>query len=91
MITAFFAAGDLDPRLRPLELKSKARAHLYCAQLHARGGRYRAAASNIAQAHRLFPGTALQWHTWRSVANALLSRPAYHLVWWLRKITGAKA
>jgi glycosyltransferase involved in cell wall biosynthesis len=91
VITAFFAAGDLDPRLRPLELKSKARAHLYCAQLHARAGRYRAAASNIAQAHQLFPGTALQWHTWRSVANALLSRPSYHLVWWLRKITGAKA
>jgi len=91
VIAAFFAAADIDRRLLPLEPRSKARAHLYCAQLHARAGRYRAAALNIAQAHRLFPGTALQWHTWRSVANALFSRPAHHLIWWLRKITGAKA
>jgi glycosyltransferase involved in cell wall biosynthesis len=91
VISAFFAANDLDPRLLQLESRSKARAHLYCAQLHARAGRYRAAASNIVQAHRWFPGITLQWHTWRAVANALLSRPAHQLIWRLRKIIGAKA
>lgn len=91
VISAFFAQPDIAPRLRQLLPRSMARAHLYCAQLHARAGRYREAARNIVRAHRLFPGTALQPHTWRSVINAFLNRPVHRLIWWLRKMTGTKA
>ena len=90
VISAFFAAPSLDPRLGALRPRAMARAHIYCAQLHLRAGRYRAAFANIATAHRLFPATLVQPETWRSAANALFSRPAHCLLWWLRKIGDAK-
>ncbi len=91
VISAYFATPGLDPGLAALRPRAMARAHLYCAQLHARAGRYRAALSNIAIAHRLFPATLVQPETWRSVSNALFGRAGHRLIWWLRKISGAKA
>lgn len=91
VISAFFATPGLDPGIAALRPQSLARAHLYCAQLHARAGRYGAAVSNTVTAQKLFPGTILQPGTWRSVANGLLSRPAHRLSWWLRKIGSPRA
>lgn len=91
VIADFFSTPGLAARLVSLKPRSMARAHLYSAQLHGRAGRYRAAFSNIALAQNLYPGTLLQWQTWRSVANALLSRPLHHLLWRLRNIAGTKA
>ncbi len=91
VITEFFAAPGVDPGLSRLKPKSMARAHLYCAQLHGRAGRYHTALSNILRAQRLYPRTLLQWQTWRSGANALFSRPLHHLLWRLRNNTRAKA
>ena len=42
-------------------------------------------------AHCLFPATLVLPETWRSVANALFSRTAHRLIWWLRRIGGARA
>lgn len=91
VISDFFSVAGTDNRLAPLELKSMARAHLYCAQLHGRAGRYAAALSNIIRAQQLYPGTLLQWQTWRSAANALFSRPLHHLLWRLRNGSSTKA
>lgn len=91
VISDFFARPGLDPEIAALRPQSLARAHLYCAQLHARAGRYGAAASHMRTAQRLFPRTVLQPETWRSVANGLLSRPAHRLSWWLRKSGHPKA
>jgi len=91
VISAYFAALVLDPALAALRPRSMAKAHLYCAQLHARAERYRAALSNTAIAHRLFPATLVRPETWRSVANALFGRAAHSLIWWLLKISGPKA
>lgn len=91
VISDFFAAPGLDLTIAALRPRSLARAHLYCAQLHARAGRYPAAFSNIREAQRHFPGTLLQPDTWRSIANGLFSRPAHRLSWWLRKSDGPKA
>lgn len=89
VIQAFFAAAD--DGLASLQPQSLARAHLYCAQLHGRAGRYRAAMNHVAQARRLHPPVLLHMHTWRSISNALLSRPLHHIIWRLREITGTKA
>lgn len=91
VIEDFFSASGVASRLLSLKPQSMARAHLYCAQLHGRAGRYHAALSNIARAQQLYPGTLLQWQTWRSVANALLSRPLHHLLWRLRNGAATKA
>lgn len=91
VISDFFSAAGTDNWLAPLEPQSMARAHLYCAQLHGRAGRYRSALSNIIRAQQLHPGTLLQWQTWRSVANALLSRPLHRLLWRLRNGARTKA
>lgn len=91
VITDFFSTPGIAPQLVSLQPRSMARAHLYCAQLHGRAGRYRAALSNIVSAQQLYPGTLLQWQTWRSTANALLSRPLHRLLWRLRNGAGAKA
>lgn len=91
VIAEFFASAGTAPRLARLRPKSMARAHLYTAQLHGRAGRFRAALSNIFRAQQLHPGTLLQWQTWRSITNALLSRPLHRLLWRLRNGTGTKA
>jgi glycosyltransferase involved in cell wall biosynthesis len=91
VISNFFSDRDLDPRLSALKTRSMARAYLYSAQLHGRAGRYRAAVAGMIEAHRLYPATAIQPETWRSIANALFSRPAHKLLWGIRKIGGAKA
>lgn len=91
VISDFFARSGLDPEIAALRPRSLARAHLYCAQLHARAGRYGAALSNLLSAQRLFPGTILQPGTWRSVANGLFSRPAHRLSWWLRNSGSPRA
>lgn len=91
VILAFFATPGLDPEIAALRSQSLARAQLYCAQLHARAGRYGLAMSSILTAQKLFPGTILQPDTWRSVANGLFSRPAHQLSWWLRKLVASRA
>jgi glycosyltransferase involved in cell wall biosynthesis len=91
VISDFFATSELDAEIAALRPRSLASAHLYCAQLHARAGRYGAATSNLLAAQKLFPGTILRPGAWRSVANGLFSRSAHRLSWWLRKFGGPRA
>ena len=91
VISAFFSAPGLTPAIAAMRPRALARAHLFCAQLHARSGRYRAALSNFSAVCRLHPGAFARSETWRSVANALFSQLAHRVLWRLRQIAGSKA
>lgn len=85
VISFFFDTPDLPVNLRQLRAKSLARACIYSAQLHGRALRFGSFFRCIIKATASHPGVLLELQTWRSAVNALLSRPAHYLAWYLQK------
>ncbi len=86
VISAHFRGGRIPPEVARAEPEAMSNAHIVAARLHLRSSRYLAALKHMKQAFALHPWRYLRVRTWQLLANGLLNRIAYKLLWQIKRV-----
>jgi glycosyltransferase involved in cell wall biosynthesis len=85
VISAHFRSTRLPPEIAGAKPEAMSNAHIIAARLHLRSSRYLAALRHMRRAFVLFPWGYLRLRTWQLLANGLLNRIAYKLLWQFKR------
>lgn len=85
ILSRFFAGNKVPEPLRPLRAQALSNAHLICAQLNYRAGRYRGGNSSLREAYALYPRNFMSILFVRLVLNVLFSRITHRVLWKVRR------
>ena len=85
VISAHFRSTRLAAEIARARPEAMGNAHIIAARLHLRSSRYRAALSHMRRAFALYPRGYLRLRTWQLLANGLLNRIAYKLLWQFKR------
>ncbi len=86
VISAHFRSTRLPPEIARARPEAMSNAHIIAARLHLRSSRYPAALRHMRRAFVLFPRGYLRLRTWQLLANGLLNRIAYKLLWRFKRV-----
>jgi hypothetical protein len=75
----------LPPEIARAKPEAMSNAHIIAARLHLRSSRYLAALRHMRRAFVLYPRGYLRFRTWQLLANGLLNRIAYKLLWQFKR------
>jgi len=84
IVARFFENRGLPESLRPLKKQALSNAHLICAQLNYRAGRYRLGNLNARKAFTLYPRNFLTVGFVRLLLNVMLNRVGHRALWKMR-------
>jgi glycosyltransferase involved in cell wall biosynthesis len=85
VISAHFRSPRLPPEIARARPEAMSNAHVIAARLHLRSSRYLAALRHMRRAFVLYPRGYLRPRTWQLLANGLLNRIAYKLLWQFKR------
>ena len=85
VISAHFRSTRLPPEIARAKPEAMSNAHIIAARLHLRSSRYPAALRHMRRAFALYPRGYLRLRTWQLLANGLLNRIAYKLLWQFKR------
>jgi glycosyltransferase involved in cell wall biosynthesis len=85
VISVHFRSTRLPPEIARAKPEAMSNAHIIAARLHLRSSRYLAALNHMKQAFALYPRGYLRLRTWQLLANGLLNRIAYKLLWHFKR------
>ena len=85
VISAHFRSTRLPPEIARARPEAMSNAHIIAARLHLRSSRYPAALRHMRRAFALYPRGYLRLRTWQLLANGLLNRIAYKLLWQFKR------
>jgi len=85
VISAHFRSTRLPPEIARARPEAMSNAHIIAARLHLRSSRYPAALRHMRRAFVLYPRGYLRLRTWQLLANGLLNRIAYKLLWQFKR------
>jgi hypothetical protein len=86
IVSRFFERPDLPASLYPLKQQALSNAHLICAQLNYRAGRYRLGNTNARKAFALYPRNFLTVSFARLLLNILTNRIGHRMLWKMRRL-----
>jgi glycosyltransferase involved in cell wall biosynthesis len=85
VISAHFRGARLPAEIAQARPEAMSNAHIVAARLHLRSSRYLAALKHIKQAFAIHPRSYLRLRTWQLLANGLLNRIAYRVLWQFKR------
>jgi len=85
VISAHFRSTRLPPEIARARPEAMSSAHIIAARLHLRSSRYPSALRHMRRAFALYPRGYLRLRTWQLLANGLLNRIAYKLLWQFKR------
>jgi len=86
VISAHFLGTRLPHEIARAKPEATSNAHIVAARLHLRSSRYLAALKHMKQAFDIHPNRYLHFRTWQLLANGLLNRVAYKLLWQVKRV-----
>ncbi len=86
IVSRFFKRPDLPANLRGLEGQTLSNAHLICAQLNYRAGRYQLGSASARKAFAYYPRNFLKMSFLRLLLNIMLNRVGHRMLWKMRRL-----
>jgi hypothetical protein len=85
ILSRIFDSGALPPRLNVRRSEAFANAHLVCAQLNLRAGRWHSGVLQLRRAYELRPSALFSSRALRIAANVAFNRIGHRILWFVRK------
>jgi len=85
VMSAHFLSARLPQEVARAQPEALSNAHIVAARMHLRSSRYLAATKHMKRAFALHPRSYLRLRTWQLLANGLLNRIAYKILWQFRR------